>query len=173
MLYYRSCSASPFGVPQSQHVLQRAEAGPVHHFRRQVVLHVRSLGLRGNRVLPHLQPPGTKNWGGVVWGDQSDTNQRLKSWRFVPQWLSGTCGLGPRGGGGYSNALLYCLVGSVCMIRIKCMKCMSCINHTHTIPARGTRSPTRAGPCARYPYPSEACSPGTNGPPCTCAGPTP
>ena len=52
--------ASPFRVPQSQHVLQRAEAGPVHHFRRQVVLHVRSLDLRGNRVLPHLQPSRTQ-----------------------------------------------------------------------------------------------------------------
>lgn len=50
-----SAPVSPFRVSQSQHVLQRAETRAVHHLRRELVLHVRSLGLGRNRIFPHLQ----------------------------------------------------------------------------------------------------------------------
>lgn len=72
---------SPFGVSQSQDILQRAKASPVDQPRRQIVLHVRGLCLGGDRVFPYLEAfiitKGRRERAGRGGGGQSDEVDKI------------------------------------------------------------------------------------------------
>lgn len=67
---------SPSRVPESKHILKRSEAGTMYHFGRQIMLHVRSLGLGSDRVLPHLFSPNSRS-----------SNILLEEERRFARWL--------------------------------------------------------------------------------------